>query len=355
MTHIEIEPKNFESKISESSSTILDPKFLPSDNYDIYKGWEIRDQNLIRKIEKNIVQYSKLSAKYKKNEKFYTKWFYGLGFTQVVFTVIVTTLGGAGGITNSDDILSSIIFWIGLTTAIFSSITVFFKLEERSGKHHTAKGQYGDMVFDLEANLDFDHNERDLQEYINIYNEKEKFINSYEPNCSGSCCVRYFGEPIKESVDLCTPVDKKTFLENELRKELCNYKYLRDTHDINEAMHSHLFILFYAPQTILSLTMTVFTGLGGFTNLSGNQYVITAFVFSVIATVISSIRSVWRFQKTASLHHNASGQHSDLSKDLKTKLRLGFDDRDDIQDTLNDAKEKIKFINAYAPSFNICV
>lgn len=322
------------------------------ESYNIYAGFSKKDIFLIKKIEAKRNVHKNISSTYKYNEGIYTKIFYVFGFLQVMSTVIATTLSGSGGITNSDDNISKLAFWVGLVASILGTVAIFFKMEEKSSKHHISSGQYAEMAEDLEADLDRENDERKLEEYTNLYNEKEKFINGYEPNCSKSCLVSCLGNEVKQEEPIIKehPAMKIDFLENGLQRELCKYRYMSVLHNANDTMYGYLFTTFSAPQILLITAMTTITGLGGLSDLSDNQYVLTAFGFSIAATIISTLRSIFKFQKTASLHHAAAGQNADLSKDLKTKLRLGFNDRDDIYNTIDDTKEKKKFINSYAPS-----
>ena len=110
-------------------------------------------------------------------------------------------------------------------------------------------------------------------------------------------------------------------------------------------------MFFHVPQLILTGSLSLITGFSGIDNIN-NNYIWIAFVLSVIATSISIIRTSFKFQKTSSVYHSASGQYSDLKNDLITKLKLGFSDLDDIEDTQRLYNEKVKFINSYAPHFS---
>lgn len=343
-----------EKSLSEDSelqlqTVLIEPSVIVE--YDIYEGFNDKDVYLIKKIEKKRDNHRRLSERYNQNEGIFTKIFYIFGFLQVISTVVATALSGSGGITDVTDSISVTSFWVGLVTTILGTVTVFFKMEEKSSKHHISSGQYADMAEDLEADLDRDNDESCMKEYTTLYNEKEKFINGYEPNCSSSSLVSCLSGKIQKEEPILKKQTKEKviYLENELLKELYQYKYMSALHGANDTLQGHLFTTFSAPQILLTVVMSIITGVGGFTNMSDNPYVLGAFSFSIIATILSAMRSIFKFQRTASLHHAASGQNADLGKDLKTKLRIGFDDRDDIQDTIDDAKEKKKFINSYAP------
>jgi len=342
---IKYELQNISIVTDNLSSELLDA-------YNVYNGFEGKDVFLIRKLEERRNAHKIAATKYKKNEGIFTKIFYAFGFLQVISTVIATTLSGSGGISNTSDTISISAFWVGLVTAVLGTITIFFRMEERSSRHHMASGQYADIAEDLGSDLNRDNDIRTLEGYTNLYNEKEKFINGYEPNCSSSFMVACLsGKPQKRLPHIANPPkEKNDFLVNKLREELCMYKYMSALHAANDTMYGHLFLFFSTPQILLTVVMSIITGLGGFTDLSDNSYVMGAFGFSVCAAILSAIRSVFKFQKTASLHHSASSQNSDLSKDLKTKLRIGFSDRDDIQDTIDNAVVQKRFINSYAPS-----
>ena len=110
-------------------------------------------------------------------------------------------------------------------------------------------------------------------------------------------------------------------------------------------------MFFHIPQLLLIGVLSLITGFGGIDNIN-NDYIWVAFVLSIIATSISIIRTSFKFQKTSSIYHSASGQYSDIKKDLTTKLKLGFSDLDDIEETQRLYNEKVKFINSYAPHFS---
>ena len=93
--------------------------------------------------------------------------------------------------------MNFISFWVGLSAVILSIVTTFFKLEERTGKHHVSHVQYSDLYNDLHISLLEEHDERKVEEWINLYNEKEKFINAYEPNISSSILYRWLSKRLK--------------------------------------------------------------------------------------------------------------------------------------------------------------
>lgn len=329
------------------------------DSYDIYTNLDNSAIPLVRRLEKNAEEYELLSADHAKNEKYYTKLFYAFGFVQVVFVTIATTFSGAAGIDGSGNTLNLVAFWFGLTATIFSIVTTFFKLEERAGRHHVSHSQYDDLFRDLDNSLLEQHDERSVEEWITLYNEKEKFINAYEPNKSGSCLYGCISGNLRqpEQHHYVNNGTRISFLENVLKKNLTRYKYTSQVHSFNEEMYEYLYVSFHLPQLLFTGVLTFIMGFSGFGNGSGggNPYIWAAFILSAIATAISIVRTVLKFQKEASLHHSARGQFSDLNKDLVTKLRLGFSNLDDITDTLTVFNEKVKFINAYAPHFNRCV
>ena len=74
-------------------------------------------------------------------------------------------------------------------------------------------------------------------------------------------------------------------------------------------------MFFHIPQLLLIGVLSLITGFSGIEDIN-NDYIWTAFVLSIIATSISIIRTSFKFQKTSSIYHSASGQYSDLKKDL---------------------------------------
>ena len=103
------------------------------------------------------------------------------------------------------------------------------------------------------------------------------------------------------------------------------------------------------------MILTMFTGLNGLNVNNNNIYIWLSFILSAIATCVSMIRTVFKFQKRSSLHNTAKGQFSDLYKDLYNKLIVGFNSKNEIEEVLRLYNEKVKFINSYAPPYSRCI
>ena len=325
--------------------------------YDEFKNYDNKTKTLIKILEKKKDDYLIMSEVHSKNEIFYNKLFYSFGFNQVILVTVITTLSGTNGVIDNKSIYHILSFWIGLVTTILSIISTFFKLEERSSKHNVSSIQYGELVEDLSFDLVTLFDEKELIKCIEIYNEKEKFINAYESNLSDSILLKYLIRKYKKPLlNLDNNINSNIkLIKNELYKNLNLYKYLRDIHKFNEELYSYLYITFQYPQALLTGILTVITGVNGIDFINSNNYDISSFIFSLIATIISVTRSIFRFQKSSSLHHSAMEQYSNLSKDLKSKLLIGLDDVDSAENLLNEYKEKVKFIKSYEPSFSRCV
>ncbi len=346
-----------ENKLSD----IFEPRNDSINNYktmyDEFKNYSNKTKKIIKILEKKKNDYLIISKIHSKNETFYNKLFYSFGFIQVILVTVITTLSGTNGIIDNKSTYHIISFWIGLITTILSIISTFFKLEDRSSKHNVSSTQYSELVEDLSYDLITLFDEQKLIKCIEIYNEKEKFINAYESNLSGSILLKYLIRKYKKPLlNLDNNINSNLkLIKNELYKNLNLYKYMRDIHKFNEELYSYLYITFQYPQALLTGILTVITGVNGIDLVSSNNYDISAFIFSLVATIISITRSIFRFQKSSSLHHSAMEQYSNLGKDLKSKLLIGVDDIESAENLLNEYKEKVKFIKSYEPSFSRCV
>ena len=331
-------------------------QYVVNDEYE-FNNYDVETKVIIEILKNKKDEYVNASLMHSKNESFYNKLFYSFGFNQVLLVTIITTLSGSDGIIDNIDIYHMISFWIGLVTTILSIISTFFKLEERSGRHSTISIQYGELVEDLNYDIVTIFDEDNLINCLVSCNEKEQFINAYEPNLSNSILIKFLiRNYTKSKPKLINNIDSnKKLLKNELQINICKYKYLRDIHSYNEELYSYLYIIFQYPQAILTGLLTVITGVSGIDFNTSNVYDITSFILSLIATAISVTRSIFRYQKSSSMHHSAMEQYSNLGKDLRTKLLTGINDLDSAKNLLEGSKDKVKFIKSYEPSFSRCV
>jgi len=142
-------------------------------------------EDLLKKCD----DYALRSYNHKKHEKYYGNLFRGLGFPQVVFGIVVSVMFGSSGFVKPYDVLSIIGFCFGFTQTVLAATLVFFNIQGVANKHHNTSAQLSDLHKDLRVFLLYERNIDDLEEQETLMLEKEKFIDGYSPNLSGTIGV----------------------------------------------------------------------------------------------------------------------------------------------------------------------
>ena len=315
----------------------------------------LETEKLYNIIESKKNKFKNDSINHNNNEKYFNKLHFGFGFPHLLLTLFISAINGANSLEDSDDTISKIAFGLGFFATACSAVCVFFNIQQRKNRHHNASLQYSDISNDLYLFLSIRHTVGNLRTNIHLYNEKDKFINSYEPNCSG-----WVSYPTKKKSRFITNkdniydvenADEILLLENELWSEYCNFEHMCIKHKNCEKFWNKLLKLFTFPQLLLTLVVMALNGINSFSILAG-IYNYVAFGLGMGASVISVIITIFKFQETSSKHHMASGQLSDLYKDEKVFLLLRPHSVDDLEDELKIINEKEKFINLYKPNFS---
>lgn len=321
---------------SENNFNIIEDNDESSTADDIFDTQSERTS-----IKKDIIRrrdiYWQSHKKHKKSAKGYACAYIAVGLPHVLLTLFVTTFNGAASFSNVSDSVSRIAFITGFFATIFSSIVIFFKLQERAGRHHKSHLQYLELYNNLQTFLLKKQSLTKLKEATILYSEKEKFINSYEP-------YEYKKVPRINHANREYTGYRSNLLENELHKQYARYNRKSIIHRKNEVFFKFWYKWLSLPQLLLTLIVTALNGLVSLNDIT-NMFNIIAFTFSITASGLNIISIWFKFQESFNAHHSSSQEYIDLYIDTRLFILIKDYDLEQLEtqiDILTDKENSIE-------------